>query len=52
MTDNGFGVWNFTFPVAGGTTTAVKVDADGDRDGGVKVNAASVSEIVGIVLGS
>ncbi len=29
VTDNGFGVWNFTFPVVGG----LLLDGDGDCDG-------------------
>jgi hypothetical protein len=28
VTDNGFGVWNFTFPVVGG----IPLDGDGDCD--------------------
>jgi hypothetical protein len=29
VTDNGFGIWNYTFPVTGGATP----DSDGDCDG-------------------
>lgn len=50
--DSGVGVWNFMFPVTGGTTAEANLDADGDRDSGVKANAATVSEIVDILLSS
>lgn len=41
VTDNGFGVWNFTFPVTGG----MPADKDGDCDGTTKTSE-TVSTIV------
>lgn len=48
VTDNGFGVWNYTFPVTGG----LPIDADGDCDGDTTVTRPTViTEIFTLGLG-
>jgi hypothetical protein len=38
VTDNGFGIWNYTFPVTGGATP----DSDGDCDGTKSKKSTSI----------
>jgi len=44
VTDNGFGVWNVTFPVVGG----MAIDADGDCDGDT-TTTLTTTEIIALI---
>ena len=47
VTDNGFGVWNYTFPVTGG----LPIDADGDCNGDTTTTTSTSTIITEVLAG-